>query len=164
MSIDKIGTQQTSPTTQIQELRWQIEDNLRRQKISRRELKTTDLEFLENTYHRMAENKEIQANKHLFSLLGFIFKLWSCKYAKNDPSGKLYDNIGDLISQGAGVTVKFSEGDMTRFEARLTELRELLNDDNKREDEIKRLIQEINQMLDTAIEKANRSKSSAFNP
>lgn len=148
----------------LEELRWKIEDNLRTQRTDQRSLRYDDRNYLEKTHGNISECYDTQAWQHTLGMLSALFKIAVAGYDRHDPWAKSVKGIADLCTQTTQVTVKFSESELQRFNGRVEELRDLLSNDNKREDEIRRIIQEISQMLDKAIENAHRAKSSPFLP
>ncbi len=155
----------------FQRMRINISESLRLQKISSRELRNDDIKYLDGVYKKMSNLHNMQAWEHTIGLIGSVLKIGSCGFNQQlntgeivpSVTGKALSSIGEFISQSSGVATKFSESEMTLLQGSLEKLRDHLSEDTKREDEIKRLIQEINQMIDSAMEKSNRGNVSIFN-
>lgn len=163
MSTDKLAIKST--THQIDDMRWQINDNLRKQKAIRRELKTNQLGHLEHTWTEMANSHTKKGNRHYdWGWIGPMVQIAGSLFHHNSGSARACSSIGSAISQAVGVPDRFAESDQTRLQGLLESLREKAGEENRREDEIRKLISEIFQTLDAAIERAIRSKSSIFSP
>jgi hypothetical protein len=149
---------------QMYKLQQNLHDNTRHQKVARRELRKLDGAHLDEAYSNLANCHDSQAWKSIVALLGSLCKIGSAGFDPNDSLGKVVSGVGDFFSQGSQVFAKFSEGDMSRIQGKLEQIRELLADDNKRENELQALVRELNEMLQAAIEKAHRMHDSPFHP
>lgn len=148
-----------NPAERMFILQNRISDNLIMQKTVRREGRANEADYLHKLFGKMSDSHEYQSELHLYGLIGGAITVLGA--ASGEAGIKA---LGKFFSQCTEVPKKMSEGDLSRIQGCLEELRNLLAEDTKREDEIKRLIHEIAQMLDAAIERSNRSKTAVFSP
>lgn len=151
-----------SNISKVEQLREKIDETFLALRTTRRDLKKDNLNNIGRDYDNMKDSHIDQGLNHTLGLLGAFMKIGGSLAGEEIKT--TLTNVADAFSAGSGVMTKFTDGGLSRLQGHLEELRDMLADDNKSEDEIRRLLQEIDQTLNAALEKAHRCYDSPFNP
>jgi len=148
----------------ILDLQIRLNQDLRSIHGQDRASRRVDLEYLENAFESMSKNHNSIAWKHSIGFIGAVIGCFAAGFDKDAKAWTAITAISQVGKEGGSFAIAFNQSEQSKLQGLMEQLRDAISQDNKDDQEVQRLISQIDQTISKAYESYCNGRKTPFHP